>query len=154
MTSTTEAKPKVKYKSFDYTARVEWSGERSGELSSADKPALTVSSPPEFKGRSGLWTPEDLFVASVNVCTMTTFLALAERRGLRLRSYTAEASGVLEFTEGGYRFTKITIHPVIGLESRSDEAEGQRLVHDAHDKCLITNSIRTEVEILPTFTTG
>lgn len=153
MTQATEAKPKVKYKSFEYTANVVWSGDRSGELSSPDKPELTVSAPPEFKGRPGLWTPEDLFVASVNLCTMTTFLALAERRGLRLRSYAAEASGLLEFTEGGYRFTKITVRPLIGLESKSDEADAGRLMHDAHDKCLIANSIRTEVEILPTFIT-
>ncbi len=152
MSETTEAKPRVKYKSFQYETRLVWTGDRSGEISSPDKRDFTVSSPPEFKGEKGLWTPEDLFVASVNICTMTTFLALAERRGLNLRSYAAEAGGVLEYLDGGYRFTKITIRPVIGLVSKSDEAEAGRLMHDAHAKCLIANSIRTDVEILPTFT--
>lgn len=151
MSETVDTKPRIKYKSFRYDTRLVWTGERSGEVGSPDKPVFKTSSPPEFKGEPGVWTPEDLFVASVNICTMTTFLALAERRGLSLRSYAAEANGVLEYLEGGYRFTKITIRPIIGLKSHSDEAEAGRLMQDAHGKCLIANSIRTDVEILPTF---
>ncbi|MBI3191832.1 MAG: OsmC family protein, partial [Pedosphaera parvula] len=52
-----------------------------------------VASPPEFKGEAGVWTPEDLFVAAVNVCTMTTFAAFAQRLNLPVLSYRCEAEG-------------------------------------------------------------
>lgn len=45
------------------------------------KPEIQVWASPEFKRHEGNWSPEDLLVASVEVCTMTTFLAFAERSG-------------------------------------------------------------------------
>ncbi|MGH9425673.1 MAG: OsmC family protein, partial [Terriglobia bacterium] len=66
--------PKVRFKSFTYKTGLKWVEEKSGMLSSSGKPSLKVASPPEFKGEAGVWTPEDLFVASVEICQMTTFL--------------------------------------------------------------------------------
>ena len=68
--------PRARHKSFTYRTDLAWTSGRSGLLSAEGKPDLQVSSPPEFKGEPGRWTPEDLFVSAVNVCTMTTFAAL------------------------------------------------------------------------------
>jgi organic hydroperoxide reductase OsmC/OhrA len=51
---------------YYYTTEVEWTGERHGDLSAPVLPKLKVDAPPEFKGHEGVWTPEHLFVASVN----------------------------------------------------------------------------------------
>ena len=82
--------------SYYYTTEVEWTGERYGDLSVPVLPSLKVDAPPEFKGHEGVWTPEHLFVASVNSCFMTTFLAIAENSKLEFVSFTADAKGKLE----------------------------------------------------------
>lgn len=76
--------PKKTFKIFHYNTQLRWSGERRGDLSSEGKPGLEIAAPPEFKGHPGLWTPEDLFVAAVEICTMTTFLAFASHKKLGL----------------------------------------------------------------------
>src|SRR5262245_32660600 len=86
---------RVKHKTFSYRTGVRWLGNRSGLIRSEGKPDLRVASPPEFKGEAGVWTPEDLFVAALDLCTMTTFAALTQRRGLEIVSYDSSAEGTL-----------------------------------------------------------
>ncbi len=142
---------KKTYKVFRYETEVRWESSRSGKMCSAGKPELEISSPPEFKGEPGLWTPEDLFVASVNACTMTTFLAYAQYKNLPLAAYESEAEGVLENVEGKYRFTKITLRPHVVLKSEEAVPQAREILEDAHKGCLITNSMTTEVKLFPQF---
>ena len=74
----------VRSKVYTYHTSVKWTEQRKGVISCAGKPDIQVATPPEFKGHDGIWSPEDLFVASANICVMTTFLAVAERAGLAL----------------------------------------------------------------------
>ena len=61
---------KRSYKSFTYEDNVTWRSGRRGVVRAAGKPDLEVSSPPEFKGEAGIWTPEDLFVGALNTCIL------------------------------------------------------------------------------------
>lgn len=63
------------YKVFRFESGVYWKSGRKGILCSSGKPDVEITSPPEFKGEAGRWTPEDMLVASVNACTLMTFLA-------------------------------------------------------------------------------
>jgi organic hydroperoxide reductase OsmC/OhrA len=74
--------PKRAHKSFHFRAKTTWSSARRAVLSAAGKPNIVVGSPPEFKGEPDIWAPEELLVASLNTCTMLTFLTLAQTRGL------------------------------------------------------------------------
>jgi organic hydroperoxide reductase OsmC/OhrA len=143
------AEPKPRYRSFSYQTSIAWTGERRGILSSDGKPALEVSSPPEFKGQAGLWTPEDLFVAAVEVCHMSTFLAFAQRKGVPITAYRSEARGTLEFIDGDYRFTRIVISPSITAPAGTVEADLHALLRDAHKHCLVSNSVNAIVEVNP-----
>ena len=80
MTQFATVQNNIKRKSFTYETELSWLWERAGMLESNDKPELRVSSPPEFHGESGIWTPEDLYVGAINTCTMSTFLAYAEKK--------------------------------------------------------------------------
>ncbi|MHB9001974.1 MAG: OsmC family protein [Thermoanaerobaculia bacterium] len=73
----------------------------------------------EFYGEAGTWTPEDLFVASLEICTMTSFLALAQRHHLPIEEYESHAEGTLESFEGAYRFTRVTLRPRIVIADGS-----------------------------------
>ncbi len=135
--------------SFTYSTDVVKIGRRAGILSSDGKEEFRVASPPEFKGEAGVWTPEDLFVAAVDSCTMMTFLALAGRNSLSVLDYSSQATGVLESVEGVYRFSKVTLKPRIAVESIYEIEKARELLNEAHKSCFIANSIVSEVIIEP-----
>jgi organic hydroperoxide reductase OsmC/OhrA len=145
-----EISTQTRHRSFIYTTDLGSIGQRAGILSSPGKQEIRVSSPPEFKGEDGVWTPEHFFVAAVDSCTMMTFLALARRQGLVVMKYSSQATGVLEFLEGKYSFSKVTLEPHIFVEHIEDIRKAKDLLNEAHRTCLIANSIRSEVTIEPT----
>ncbi|MDD8017087.1 MAG: OsmC family protein [Bacteroidota bacterium] len=149
---TTTPQPVKKFKSFTYRTSAEWKSERQGFLSSDGKPTLDISSPPEFKGIPGVWTPEDFFVAAVEICTMSTFLSFGARKTIPLKSYKSSAAGLLENIDGKYRFTKIIVKPEIVVEQSWTKEQVEEIVHIAHDNCLIANSMTAEIIIEPTIT--
>ena len=137
-------------KSFTYRTSTSWLEGRSGLLSSEGKPTLRVSSPPEFKGESGVWTPEDMFVAAVEMCHMATFMAFAARADVPVISYRSHANGVLEFVDDDYRFTRIVLFPTVVVPSEEFQKEVHELLQETSRHCLVTNSIASIVEINPT----
>lgn len=151
---TQPVQPIKKYKTFSYATNAEWISDRQGVVRAGGKPDIQVSSPPEFKGVPDVWTPEDFLVSAVEQCTLTTFLAFGLRKGIPLKSYKSSAEGLLENTDGKYRFTKIKILPVISVESSWTKEQVEEIVHQAHDNCLIANSLTAEVSIEPTIIIG
>lgn len=143
------AKPKRRYKSFTYHTGLNWVENRAAMLSSEEKPTFRVASPPEFKGEAGVWTPEDLFVAAVDSCTFTTFMAFALHRKLPLVSYESRAEGLLEFAEGQYQFTRVELRPKIQVAFPEAIETAREILEDAHKGCLVANSIKTKVVIVP-----
>lgn len=141
-----ESKSKV----YLYQTAVRWSEQRKGIISCDGKPDVDVATPPEFKGHEGIWSPEDLFVASANVCLMTTFLAVAERAGLDFSAYESTAEGRLELVDGKFRFTAITIRPSITLKPGGDTAKAKELIEKAEHNCLISNSMKATITLEPT----
>jgi Predicted redox protein, regulator of disulfide bond formation len=135
---------------YFYTTEVEWTGERHGNLRAPVLPNMEVDAPPEFKGHEGVWTPEHLFVASINSCFMTTFLAIAENSKLDVVSFTANAKGKLEKLEGqGFIMTEVTLRPKLLVRHASDAARAGRILEKAERSCLISNSIKTETKLEP-----
>jgi len=140
----------VRSKVYTYRTSVKWTEQRKGVISSAGKPDIQVATPPEFKGHDGIWSPEDLFVASVNTCVMMTFLAMAERAGLAFTSYESVAEGRLELVDGKLQFTAITLKPTITLAASADAAKAKELIEKAEANCLISNSMKATVSLEPT----
>jgi organic hydroperoxide reductase OsmC/OhrA len=135
---------------FFYESKLEWKSGKEGDLSVAALPAITVGAPPEFNGREGVWSPEHLFVASVNSCFMLTLLAIAENSRLPLHSYRATASGKLEKAQGGgFQITEVIIKPTVVIASAQDLARVSRILEKAKQNCFITNSIRSSVKLEP-----
>jgi peroxiredoxin-like protein len=138
-----------KSKTYMYQTTVKWTEQRKGVMSCVGKPEVQVATPPEFKGHEGIWSPEDLFVASANVCLMTTFLAMAERAGLAFSSYESTAEGRLELVEGKFQFTTITIRPSITLKAGGDVVQAKELIEKAERNCLISNSMKATIRLEP-----
>lgn len=133
---------------YYYTTEVQWTGERHGDLSAPVLPSLRVDAPPEFKGHAGVWTPEHLFVAAVNSCFMTTFLAIAENSKLEFVSFSAAAKGKLENVVGeGFVMTEITLRPKLILRNARDAERASRILGKAEKNCLISNSIKAKTNV-------
>ncbi|MBU1061539.1 MAG: OsmC family protein [Candidatus Omnitrophica bacterium] len=140
---------KLKSKKFIYRTKVYWVREKRGILSSAGKPDIEIAVPPEFRGHENIWTPEDLFVASVNACIKTTFLYYAQKNNLEFLSYESEVEGILERVENRFMFTEIKIMPKIKIAADSQAEKAKEVMTLSERNCLISNSIKSKVRVLP-----
>lgn len=144
---------KEKSRKFIYRTTVSWIEEKKGILCSSGKPTIEVSTPPEFKGHEGMWTPEELFVASVNICIKTTFLHYARKDNFEFLSYESEAEGILERVENQFMFSEIKVRPKIVVAVDSQIEKAKELIEISEKNCLITNSIKSKVAVIPEIST-
>lgn len=135
---------------FYYKTNLKWNEGRIGEISEDTLETIRVATPPEFpKGVPNIWSPEHLYVASVNVCLMTTFLAVAENSKLDFSDYTSEAIGKLEKVERLLQITEIVIKPTITIKKEEDREKVIKLINKSEDVCLISNSVKTNIILEP-----
>ena len=135
---------------FYYTTNVEWTEGRKGNLTSDSFPEVTVATPPEFTGGvAGVWSPEHLYVASANICLMTTFLAIAENSKLEFASFKSEGTGKLEKVDGKFMISEIELKPTIFIMQEKDKERAQRIVEKAEKACLVSNSMKTKIILSP-----
>lgn len=135
-----------------YEVNLQWNSERKGTISSPVLPSqIEVATPPDFpKGMPGIWSPEHLFVAAVNSCVMTTFLAIAENSKIEFVSFECNATGKVEQVEGKYRVTEIILKPTLVVPSSANEERMYRILEKSEKACLISNSIKSEILFQPT----
>lgn len=139
---------------YFYTTEVEWTGERHGALTAPLLPNLAVDAPPEFKGHDGAWTPEHLFVASVSSCFMTTFLSIAENSKLEFKRFSVGSRGKLEKVDAeGFIMTEITLSPKLEIINERDLQRASRILEKAGKHCLISNSMKSHINLEPQITT-
>jgi organic hydroperoxide reductase OsmC/OhrA len=132
-----------------YSTIVEWTKDLDGFLKCGNGHTAVFSFPPEFNGRKGVFTPEDAFVASLNMCIHMTFLAVSRKARLNLVRYECEAKGETESEIGNlYHFSKVTLYPKIVVKGSSMETV-QRLLGIAKKNCIVSNSVKCPVEISP-----
>ena len=134
-----------------YEVSVNWQSDRKGIMNS---PALTssieVATPPQFpKGMEGIWSPEHLFVASLNSCLMTTFLSIAENSKLEYISFSSKAIGKLEIVDGKYTMSEVTLIPVVAIANEQNKDRAERVLQKSETNCLISNSVKSSIVFKP-----
>ncbi len=132
--------------SHNYHIRVDWTQDRVGNLIVEGKPKVQVATPPEFGGPEGIISPEDLFVASVVACHMTTFVTFSKKMRFEFKSFTCEGIGTLERVEKGFQFTKILLKAKVGVESEELIPKVERALELAGKYCLVANSMKCTVD--------
>lgn len=133
----------------NYNISLKWIEERKGMISSPELPlAIEVATPPEFeKGMPGIWSPEHLYTASVVSCFMTTFLAIAEYSKLEYEQFDCSAVGVLEKVDGKYMMSEINLSATLKINDDAKKDKAERVLQKSEAACLITNSIKTQVNL-------
>lgn len=139
-----------------YEVNLQWTDSRKGVLKSPVLPqSIEVATPPDFpKGIGGIWSPEHLFVASVNSCLMMTFLAIAENSGLEFLSFDSSATGRVDRVDGRYRVTEIILRPRLVIPATQNPDKARRILEMSERACLITGSINTVVHLEPEVLVG
>jgi len=115
---------KVRVNSYQYEVKLTWINGKVGLLKSEDAPELSVATPVEFGGPTGKWSPEKLFISSIQSCMMSTFFYFAERLKANVHSYSSIAKGIMSMTEEGFRFTQIDVRIEVKL---ADEQSQEKL---------------------------
>lgn len=123
---------------------------RSYRVTTAGKPEFLGSAAPAFRGDPARHNPEDLLVASLAACHCLTYLALAARAGIAVRSYEDQATGVMAIVDGKMRFREVALHPRVGLAPGTDLEAARRLHEQAHAGCFVANSVNFPVTNEPT----
>jgi organic hydroperoxide reductase OsmC/OhrA len=83
---------------------------------------------------------------------MLWFLSIAGRRGFCVDSYADDAVGVMEKDQSGrLAMTRVTLRPkaIFSGSRLPTETELQAMHHEAHQKCFIANSVKTDVRCEP-----
>jgi organic hydroperoxide reductase OsmC/OhrA len=135
-------------KTFRYDTELIWRGARTCEVTAGDRPSVIVVPPGDFPGgEDGDWSPEHLFLASLQSCTMLSFLAHCAHNGVEVVSYRSQASGDLSRREEDRRYAFQRIALIISVVVAGGHAPlAQSLTDKAHRDCFITASTNAEVE--------
>ena len=138
-------------KTYRYQAKAQWyaQGRAYAEAEHVVPLHIEFSSPPEFGGEPGVWTPEHFLMISVASCFVATFRAMATASHLEFRGIEASAEGVLEKESGGLRFTRIYVRPVAILLCEEDRDRAMRLLEKSEKHCLIARSLSAQVTLEP-----
>ena len=133
-----------------YETTIKWDEGRIGTLSSETLNSFKVATPPDFpKGVPNTWSPEHLYVASINTCLMTTFLAIAENSKLEFISFSSESKGKLEKVDGRFMISEVELMPEIKVKNERDKERAGRIIVKAEEHCLISNSVKTKIVLSP-----
>lgn len=132
-----------------YHVAINWTEGRKGIVSSNVIPTkIEVATPPEFdKGVAGFWSPEHLFTASVITCFTTTFLAIAEYSKFEFETLNCDAEGVLDKVDGKFLMTEINLTAILKIRNIEEKEKAERILHKSEAACLISNSIKTKVNL-------
>ena len=111
---------------------------------------VEIATPPQFpKGVENIWSPEHLFTSAVSSCLMTTFLAIAENSKLDFLNFECKSKGKLEQVEGKFLMTEIILEPIVTIKNESEREKALKVLEKSEINCLISNSIKSEIVMIP-----
>lgn len=132
-----------------YEVNLKWTGRRKGILNSPVLPQnIEVATPPDFsKGMEGIWSPEHLFVASVNSCLMSTFLAIAENSKLDFVSFESKSVCNVDMIDGKYSITEIILKPKIVIPYAQKPDRAKHILAMSEKACIVSNAVKIPVRL-------
>ena len=141
-----------------YTATIKWTGnkgtgtdyyrnyERSHEIIIDNKPIISGSSDPAFRGDATKHNPEDLLVSSLASCHMLWYLHVCAEAGVIVTDYIDHAKGTMtETPNGGGRFIEVILNPIVTVAAAHMIAKANVLHKKANELCFIANSVNFPV---------
>ena len=116
-------------------------------LESNDLPTLKSAPPAEYGGPGDQWSPETLLTAAVADCFILTFKAIARASKLDWQALRCDVTGTLAKVERTTCFTGFTLKAQLQLPAGGIADKAKSLLEKAEANCLITNSLKAEVQL-------
>jgi len=124
-----------------YMLRAEAQAEGPVNVGGEGLETIATTSPPQFGGPEGSWSPETMLVASVANCFILTFRAIARASRFEWSSLDCSVDGVLDRVERKIRFTEYHVKATLRLPAGSNETKASKILDKSVSNCLITNSL-------------
>ena len=135
------------FKSHRYGVRTEWHDGKRVTLSAPGKALLDVALPSDFKnGLPGVWSPEELLIASLATCFELTMIEVAEYRNVPLHDIRIDATGHVERKNHLYKLIllELEVHAETDSGRRGDI---ERIAQMAQEGCLVGNALNVPVRV-------
>lgn len=135
-------------KDFRFTVDVKGNAERVVETTTEEGLALSVATPPEFRGGiHGMWSPEHLLVSAVSSCYALTLAGVADRRQIPLHDVAIRGVGhITRRADARFGFVVVELAVEITTEEGFED-NARRASRAAESGCLIAQALRIPVEI-------
>jgi len=128
---------------------VTWDDEKKAFLCSFGKKMIEIAASQESKKHEGMWTPEELFIASIKGFLKDAFVDYTKRNNFEFLSYESKAEGVMETVEGKVAFSEIKLRPTITVSSNGQIEKAKELIRLAEKDCFISNFITAKITVCP-----
>lgn len=133
-----------------YRVAAWWTSGRSGLAKSDSAPnAIHFTAPKEFGGLEGRWTPEELLLAALAGCFITTLRSMSGSAQFDFTDLQVEASGTVRKSESGYGFSEIVIRPNLKIASLKEREHVLDLLKKADRLCLVCRAIGVPLKFEP-----
>lgn len=138
-----ERTPKI----FVAQAKIFWDGKTGGRIKIGRRAEVKVDIPREFGGLGRYSCPDELFIASVASCLLTTLLYFKEKMRLRLLSLSVEGSGDIEKKgSNGYELKKVRFKISIAAK-KEYERMARECVELAEEYCHLSKLLSKLVNV-------
>jgi len=132
-------------KSYLFKNTVFKEGDESAKTIFSGTGELEVGPAPEFEGSPETLNPEEMFVAAINNCLMTTFFYFVRKSNFEILSYCSEAEGRVEKQTDGFRFTNVEVRAEVTLQHQELAEKVNELGDLAKKYCLVSRSLACPV---------
>jgi organic hydroperoxide reductase OsmC/OhrA len=141
-------------KALPHQYEVRLAGGPSGhaDLSTAGVPVLRAAPPVEYDGPGDAWSPEHLFLASVQACFLFTLRAIARISKIEFTSLELDAVGTVDRQDGVTRFSEIVLRPRLTVAPGTNHERVIRVLEKSEKACLVSASLSTPIRLEPTVT--
>lgn len=115
---------------------------------------LLVVAPGDSAPQSELIDPEDTFIGAIGSCHLLSFMTEAARDGYVVAHYEDQPLGILEKNRKGKLCVgKVLLSPRATFKGTLQPSEEQvKALHQrAQEKCIISQSVRSEIILEPQF---
>jgi organic hydroperoxide reductase OsmC/OhrA len=135
------------FKIHRYGVRADWSDDTGVALSAPGRPVLDIALPSDFEnGARGVWSPEELLIASLATCFELTMIAVAEYRNVPLHDVRVDATGHVERKSHLYKLVllELDVHAETDIGRTRDM---EQIAEMAHEGCLVGNALDVPVRL-------
>ena len=130
-----------------YNATVSASPDDAVDITAEGLPGLRAAPPRQFGGPGGVWSPEDLLMASLSSCFVLSFRAIAKINKLDWSALEVTANGELDKVERVMKFTRVQITARLQVAAEVDRDKAERFLQKAEASCFVSNTLNCEIHL-------